>query len=119
MVVGAFAQARHRIVRLLRIVIRLRIHPRIGAIDPQFGEIPHRGLDRRPQLFLVGVELQPGMDGGDPRVGKGGPVLRTHSHVLHVLVKPRTVLLGIDRGRTGDGERRDAGDGEFLHVNLL
>ena len=71
--------------------IRLRVHPRIGAIDPQLGEIPHRGLDRRPQLLLVRVQLQPGMDGGDPRVGKGRPVLRTHSHVLHVLVKPRTV----------------------------
>ena len=56
-------------------VILLRLHPRIGAIDPQLGEIPHRGLDRRPQLFLVGVELQPGVDGGDPRVGKGRPVL--------------------------------------------
>ena len=56
-VVGALAQARHRIVRLLRIlrIVRLRRHPRIGAIDPQLGEIPHRGLDRRPQLFLIGA----------------------------------------------------------------
>jgi hypothetical protein len=28
-------------------------------------------------------------------------------------------VLGIDRGRTGDGERRDAGEKEFLHANLL
>src|ERR1700730_5068001 len=55
---GTVAQARHRIVRFLGIlgIIALRIHPRVGAIDPQFCEIPHRGLDRRPQFFLVGVE---------------------------------------------------------------
>ena len=60
-VVGALAQPRHRIVRLLlRLrIIRRRVHPRIGAIDPQLGEIPHRGLDRRPQLFLVGVSFSP------------------------------------------------------------
>jgi hypothetical protein len=35
-----------------------------------------------------------------------------------MIVKPRTVL-GIDYGRTGDGERRDAGEKNFLHANLL
>src|SRR3984893_2039060 len=41
--VGAFAQARHRILRLLLIrIIPRRVHPRIGAIDPHFREIPHR-----------------------------------------------------------------------------
>src|SRR6185312_12070561 len=55
-VVGALAQSRHRIVRLLRIrgLVRLRGHSRIGAVDPHLCEIPHRGLDRRPQLFLIG-----------------------------------------------------------------
>src|SRR5258708_2960503 len=38
-IVGAFAQAGHRILRLL-LILRL-IHPRVGAIAPQFGEIPH------------------------------------------------------------------------------
>ena len=54
------------------------IHPRIGAIDPHLGEIPHRGLDRRPQLFLIGRQLQPGMHRRDPRIGQGRPVLRAH-----------------------------------------
>jgi hypothetical protein len=27
------------------------------------------------------------------------------------------MVLGIDRGRTGDGERRDAGDSKFSHAN--
>src|SRR5579859_4315341 len=36
--VGALAQARHRIIALLLIVAHL-LHPRIGAIDPQFREI--------------------------------------------------------------------------------
>jgi hypothetical protein len=35
-----------------------------------------------------------------------------------VVVKPRTVL-GIDHGRAGDSERRNAGEKDFLHVNLL
>src|SRR6185312_14016555 len=54
-VVGALAQPRHRIVGLLRIrgIVRLRGHSRIGAVDPHLCEIPHRGLDRRPQLFLI------------------------------------------------------------------
>src|SRR6476646_2985257 len=36
-VVGPFAQARHHIIRLLLVLrtIALRVHPRIGAIDPQ------------------------------------------------------------------------------------
>ena len=99
-------------------VIRLGIHPCVGAIDPQLGEIPHRGLDRRPQLFLIGVQLQSGVHRGDPRIGHRRAVLGVHSHVAHVLVKPRTVL-GIDRGRAGDGERRDTGDGKLLHLDLL
>jgi hypothetical protein len=33
-------------------------------------------------------------------------------------VKPRTVL-GINHSRTGDGERGDAGEKDFLHANLL
>src|ERR1700722_10825140 len=88
--VSAFAQARHRIVRLLRIIciILLRIHPRIGAIDPHLGEIPHRGLDRRPQLLLIGRQLQARLHGGDPRVGKGRPVLGAHT----LMVKPLTML---------------------------
>jgi hypothetical protein len=116
-VVGAFAQARHRIAGLLHIlcIIRLRIHSSIGAIDPQLGEIPHRRLDRRPQFFLIGVKLQPGLDRGNPRIRKGRPVLRAHAHVL---VKPLTVLR-IGNGRTSDGERRNAGEKDFLHVNLL
>jgi hypothetical protein len=90
--VGAFAQARHRIIRLLRIArtIVLGIHPRIGAIDPHLGEIPHRGLDRRPQLLLIGRQLQARLHGGDPRVGKGRPVFGAHT----LMVKP-LLMLGI------------------------
>src|SRR5437879_2537928 len=48
-VVGTLAQPRDRIVRLLLVRVALRrIHPRIGAVDPQFCKLPHRGLDRRP-----------------------------------------------------------------------
>jgi len=36
-----------------------------------------------------------------------------------VLVKPLTVVLGVGYGRTGDGDRRNAGEKELLHVNLL
>ncbi|MEY9879041.1 hypothetical protein ABIA43_000575 [Bradyrhizobium sp. USDA 328] len=94
------------------------IHPRIGAIDAQLGELPHGGLDRRPQLLLIGVELQPGMDGGDPRVDEGGAVLGVHAHVADVL-HPRAMILGIDRARAGDAEHGDGCDGEFPHTNLL
>jgi len=89
-VVGALAQARHRIRRLLRILLRLRVHPRIGAIDPQLCEIPHRGLDRRPQFVLIGRELQAGLDRGNPGVGKGRPVFGAHT----LMVKP-LLMLGI------------------------
>src|SRR6266481_746414 len=45
-IVGTLAQPRHRILRLLLIdLVILRLHPRVGAIDPQLGEIPHRSLD--------------------------------------------------------------------------
>jgi hypothetical protein len=119
-VVGALTQPRQRIVRLLLVLrfIPPRVHPRIGAFQTQLGEITYRALHRRPQLFLVGIELQPGMDGGNPRVGESGAILGTEPHVPHMLVKPRT-MLGIDRGRTGDGKGRDTGDGEVLHVSLL
>src|SRR5665213_2098378 len=50
-----------------------------------------------------------------PRIGEGRPVLGVHSHMV---VKPWT-MLGIDHGRTGDGERGDAGEQDFLHANLL
>src|ERR1700675_4210408 len=46
-VVGAFAQARDRIVGLLLILVRLCVYRRIGAIDPHLGEIPPRGLHRK------------------------------------------------------------------------
>ena len=38
-------------------------------------EIPRRSLYRRPQLLLIGGQLQPGMNRRDPRVGEGRPVL--------------------------------------------
>src|SRR5260221_709662 len=66
----------------------------------------------RLEPFLVRRQLQPGMDRRDPRVDKRRPVLRRHSHMLHVLTDPRMVL-GIHRGRTGDSERSDAGDGKL------
>src|ERR1700731_2133387 len=121
-VVGAFAKAADRIARVLRILLLRIILPgaglRIGAIDPEFCELPHRALDRRPQLFLVGAQLQSGVDGRDPRVGKGGPVLGAHARMSHVLMKP-PMMLGIDRRRPGDGEHSDAGDSKLPHVNLL
>jgi hypothetical protein len=115
--IGALAQAGDRIVRLLRIprIILLRIHPRIGAVDSQLREIPYGGLERRPKLFLLGGELQAGFHGRDPGVGKSRPVLGVHSHVV---LKPRTVL-GIDHGRAGKGENRNAGKKNLLHANLL
>jgi hypothetical protein len=116
--IGPLAQACHRIVWLLPVLCitgLVRIHPRIGAVDPHLGKIPHRGFDRRPQLFLIGRELDTGMDRGNPCVGKGRPVFRAHSHMV---VRPRTVL-GIDHGRPGNSERRDAGEKDLLHANLL
>src|SRR5437016_11871892 len=52
---GPLEQTRHRVIVFLRI-LRLALRygkPRIGAIDPELGEIPHRYLDRRPELFLI------------------------------------------------------------------
>src|SRR6476660_1507101 len=94
-VFGALAQAGHRIVRLLLVAVALRVHPRVGAVDPQLGEIPHRGLDRRPQLFLVGRKLQPGVNRRDPRIGERRAILRIHSHLT---LEPVTLVLGIDCG---------------------
>src|SRR4051812_30769622 len=89
-VLGALAQAGDRILRPVGILVGVLagiagtgIHPRIGAVDAQLGEVTYGSLDRRPQLFLVGVELQPGMDGGDPRVDHGGAVFRVHADVAH------------------------------------
>src|SRR5579859_1545280 len=45
-IVGALAQAAHRVIRFLR-VIGLDVDPRIGAVDPQFCKLAHRGLNRR------------------------------------------------------------------------
>src|SRR3954469_7983254 len=57
------------------------------------------------------------MNSGNPRIGKGGTVLRIDMHVPHVIVKP---MLSIDdRRRTRDCERGDACDGKLPHVNLL
>jgi hypothetical protein len=109
--VGALAQARHRIAR----IFLRRIHPRIGTIDPQLCKIPYRGLDRRPQFFLVGAKLQPGLHGRNARISKSRPVLGAHSRMA---IKPLT-MLGIGYRRTGDGERGNASEKNFLHVNLL
>jgi hypothetical protein len=51
----------------------------------------------------------------DPRVRKRCPVFRIHPHVS---IGPMTVL-GVDGGRTGDGEHGNRGDGELSHANLL
>jgi len=88
---------------------------RVGAIDPELGELPDRGLDRRPQLFLVRRQFEAGMDRRNPRVGIGRPVLGADPRKA---VAPMTVL-GIDGGRTGDGKNGDRCDGELPHANLL
>ena len=97
------------------LIARAGIHPRIGAVDPQFGKIPHRSFDRRPQLFLIGGQLEAGMNGCDARVRESRPVLWVHPHLAMTPV----TMLGIDGGRTGDGEYRDRGDGEVSHADLL
>jgi hypothetical protein len=58
------------------------------------------------------------MHRSNPRIDEGRPILRRHSHMLHMLANPGMVL-GVDRGRTGDGERGDTCDGKLSHPNLL
>src|SRR5258708_29561296 len=66
-ILGPVTQPRHRIIRLLLAgIVPRRVHPRVGAIDSELGELPDRGLDRRPQLFLVGGQFEAGMDRRDP-----------------------------------------------------
>src|ERR1700748_1534790 len=48
-VVGTLAQAGDRIFLLLAIVFP-RLHPRVGAVEPDLDEISHRGFDRRAPL---------------------------------------------------------------------
>src|SRR5579859_4676046 len=80
-VVGALAQPRDRIIRLLLILgVFPRLDPRLNMIDPQLGEIPHCALHRWPQLLLVRRQLQSGMDRGNPRIGERRTVLRAHPH---------------------------------------
>src|SRR5215217_9427689 len=57
------------------------------------------------------------MNSGNPRIRKGGTVLRIDVQVPHVIVK---AMLGIDDGRrTRDCERGEPCDGKLPHVNLL
>ena len=55
------------------------------------------------------------MNGRDPGIGKGRPVLGIHPHMFG---KPTDELLGIDHGRAGNGERGDASEQKILHANL-
>ncbi len=48
---------------------------RLAPLLAQLGHVADRGFHRRPQLLLVGVELQAGMQGGDAGIREGGPVL--------------------------------------------
>ncbi len=54
----------------------------LGALP---GEIAQRALDRRPELLLLGGELEAGMQPGDTRIAEGADVLGAHARVMHAL----------------------------------
>ena len=96
-------------------LIVTRVHARVGTIDAKLGEVAHRLLDRRPQLLLVRCQFETSLHRRDARIGECHPILWRKACVF---VGPRTVL-SIDRGRTGNSKRSNAGENGCLHRNLL
>ena len=119
--IGARPQPRHRIdgclllVRVIRVVLP-GLHPGVGTVDPQLGEITHRLFHRRPQLLLIRRQREAGVDCRNSRIGESRPVLRTDPRVL---MGPGPMLMGIHRGRTGNGERCDPARMAFFIGTLL
>ena len=55
------------------------------STNQRLGEIAQRGFDRRPVLFLLGGELEPGLEAGNARVGDAASVLDGHIGALAAL----------------------------------
>ena len=64
------------LVRVIRVVLP-GLHPGVGTVDPQLGEITDCLFHRRPQLLLIRRQRKAGVDRRNPRIGESRPVLRT------------------------------------------
>src|SRR5262245_56206823 len=77
--VGAQIQALDRVLRTVGIGARRET---LGAL---LGEVAQRALNRRPQLLLLGGELESRMQRGDARIAERADVLGAQARVTHVL----------------------------------
>src|SRR5262245_45253255 len=77
--VGTQIQAFDRVLRAVGIGARRET---LGAL---LGKVTQRVLDRRPELLLLGIELEARMQRGDARVAEGADVLGAQARVTHVL----------------------------------
>src|SRR5262245_29924851 len=91
--------------------------PRGKALGALLGEITQRGFHRRPVLFLLGRQLEPGMKPRNARITKGRDVFSAWTPALHTLEVIRP-LLRIDQRRTGNRKRGRAGENCFPHGHL-
>src|SRR6476659_2033686 len=72
----------HALDRILRAV---GIGARRETLGALLGEIAQRGLDRRPELLLLGGQLETRMQRGDARIAEGANVLGADARVTHAL----------------------------------
>src|SRR6186713_2067206 len=72
----------HALDRVLRAVGSGARRETLGAL---LGEIAQRGLDRRPELLLLGGQLETRMQRGDARIAEGANVLGADARVTHAL----------------------------------
>ena len=87
-----------------------------GARDALLGEIPYRGFNGRPVLFLLGAEPQTGLHRGDTGIDKCGLVVGAELLVVMMMV---VAMFCVDRSRTSDCNRRNAGKNDLVHGTLL
>src|SRR4051812_9291423 len=76
------------------------------TLGPHFGSVLQRFFERRPIFLLLRRQLEPGLERGDPRVGKGADILSARPPAL-AAGRGVVTLLRRHHRAAGDGERGD------------